>query len=131
MYCNYTKDKFDNNVSFVIPSWSENLQEVTFDTFEPDECPFPLDVKEIYLLKSWKQSEDNYFGMLNWFAVPQEARACLPLGAATEICVSGFEDAWRHFFDLRYRGTTGKPHPDMLCVATMLHKEFENRGINL
>ena len=59
MYCNYTKDKFDNNVSFVIPSWSENLQEVTFDTFEPDECPFPLDVKEIYLLKSWKQSEDN------------------------------------------------------------------------
>jgi thymidylate synthase ThyX len=52
---------------------------------------------------------------------PQEAREVLPLSTATEVVYTGFEEDWKHFFDLRYRETTGKAHPDMKQIATMAH----------
>lgn len=122
-YCNYSKDKFGNELTFIKPS------EMEFR--DPAETGKPFTPGETLFIKSCREAEENYMEFLNRGFTPQQARAVLPNAIKTEICMCGFEDDWKHFFDLRYRGTTGKPHPDMLDVATMLHKEFENRGITL
>lgn len=126
-YCNYNSGKFDGQVTYVIPAWAQSLHEGEEQVYSP----FEITPKEAELMQAWYDSEKRYKAMLKSDSIPQEARSCLPLGTATEICVCGFEDAWEHFFDLRYRGLTGKPHPDMLNVATMLHEAFEKEGINL
>jgi hypothetical protein len=43
--------------------------------------------------------------------------------------MTGFASDWRFFFDLRYYGETGKPHPDMEVVATMARSEFMKAGL--
>lgn len=133
-YCNYSKDKFGNELTFVIPSW-EDINEPAANAFlglvsagailnEHGEKILPL-------YRALQASESCYLKLLENGFTPQQARQVLPNAIKTEICVCGFEDAWEHFFDLRYRGLTGKPHPDMLVVATMLHEAFEKEGINL
>ena len=133
-YCNYSKDKFGNEVTYIIPSW-EDIDEQDANAFlglvyagaklnEHGEKIFPL-------YKALQVSEFYYLQLLKNGFTPQQARQVLPNAVKTEICMCGFEDAWTHFFDLRYRGTTGKPHPDMLNVATMLHNKFEAKGISL
>jgi len=114
-YCNYGKDKFGSEITFIEPTWYNEAERVIKSSFE----------------SFLKYSEDAYMDLLDHQYTPQQARQVLPNALKTEICVCGFEEDWKHFFDLRYRGTTGKPHPDMLNVATMLHKEFETKEISL
>ena len=69
--------------------------------------------------------------MLNEGAAPQDARDVLPLCTATEAVYTAFESDWKHFFDLRLRGTTGKPHPNMLELAELMHEQLKQKGIEL
>ena len=48
---------------------------------------------------------------------PQQARAVLPNALKTEVVLTMSELDWDHFLDVRYRGSTGQPHPDMKIVA--------------
>lgn len=98
---------------------------------DPAETGKPFTAGESLFIKSCREAEENYMEFLSRGFTPQQARAVLPNAIKTEICMCGFEDAFKHFFDLRYRGTTGKPHPDMLNVATMLHDKFKEKGISL
>ena len=43
--------------------------------------------------------------------------------------MTGFASDWRFFFDLRYYGETGKPHPDMELLAGKAKEEFIKAGI--
>lgn len=123
-YCNYSSGKFGEEITYVIPEWAHSLNEGVLEY-----SPFEITPKEAELMQAWYDAEKRYKNMLISQAIPQEARDCLPLGTATEICVCGFLDAWKHFFDLRYHGTTGKPHPSMYEVAEMLKFGFEEKGI--
>ena len=60
---------------------------------------------------------------------PQEARGILPLDLKSELVMTGFVSDWKHFFELRSIGTTGKPHPDIEILATGLLKEFKDRSL--
>lgn len=60
---------------------------------------------------------------------PQDARTILPLDTNTELIHTAFVSDWKHFFDLRSKGTTGKPHPDIEVLATPLMNEFKERGL--
>lgn len=60
---------------------------------------------------------------------PQDARTILPLDTNTELIHTAFVSDWLHFFDLRAKGTTGKPHPDIEVLATPLMNEFKERGL--
>lgn len=124
-YCNYNSGKFGGQVTYVIPSWAQSLHEGEEQVYSP----FEITPKEAELMQAWYDSEKRYKAMLKSDSIPQEARSCLPLGTATEICVCGFKDAWDHFFALRYYGITGKPHPDMLNVATMCYNAFKEKGV--
>lgn len=45
--------------------------------------------------------------------------------------MTGFISDWKHFIDLRYRGTTGKPHPDAFYLAEKLYNLFKEKGIEI
>lgn len=71
------------------------------------------------------EAETCYLSMLEAGATPQEARAVLPTSLKTEIVMTANLREWRHFFELRACGSTGKPHPQMLEVAVSLLKELK------
>lgn len=119
-YCNYSKDKFDNQVTFVIPSWCNSLIEGS----EQKYFPFEINRDEIVFMDALQNAQNSYLSLLKLGWKPQEARAVLPNSLKTELVVTGFTSDWNHFFDLRARGTTGAPHPQAKELAEPLMKEF-------
>lgn len=106
-YCNYSKDKFGNEISVIKPVY------------------FNEDSENYALWKAFCEiSEKSYFEMLNNGAAPQEARSILPTSLKTEIVMTANLREWRHFFKLRAVGTTGKPHPQMLEITLPLLRDF-------
>ena len=131
-YCNYSKEKFGSEVSFVIPSWLD-IKEGQYDEIQYVNDIYYKDYSpEFTFMKALFDAEDNYLRLINDGYKPQQAREVLPLSTATEVVYTAFEDDWRHFFDLRLRGTTGQPHPNMLQVAVMAHDAILNKlNLNL
>ena len=140
-YCNYNKEKFDYQITFVIPSWS-NLKEGTvdylmngkpmWDTLRYTDGTVIKDNYseiEMELLYSLKISENMYFNMTAHQAKPQEAREVLPLATKCDMVMTGFVSDWEHLYRLRSSfAETGQPHPDMKALIDPLLKEFINRG---
>ena len=120
-YCNYSKEKFGGEVTFVKPVWSElPVGQYGIKQGYPEEyykCGFSDRRFINYLL----DAEYFYLDYTKDGGQPQQARETLPLATATEVVYTAFEDDWEHFFDLRYRGTTGMPHPNAQQVASMAH----------
>lgn len=129
-YCNYSKDKFGNELTFIIPSW-EDLDEQDANAFLglviSGAKPNDRGEKVLPLYKALKASEIYYFQLLENGLTPQQARQVLPNALKTEICVCGFEEDWKHFFDLR---CAKNAHPDMQVLAKQLREQFiENKYI--
>lgn len=129
-YCNYSKDKFGGEISYIMPSWfpeaNMQQQEAFMQIMKATEDYY------MALLGQWDERKpDKKFktGFKDNPLAPQQARQVLPNALKTEICMTGFASDWRRFFDLRYFGTTGKPHPDMLQLATLMKEEAEKHGI--
>jgi len=108
-YCNYSKDDFGSEITFIIPDYLEYKSE-GWNIWK----------------ESMKQTEDAYFKMLDFGLSPQQARAVLPNSLKTEVVMTANLREWRHFFKLRALGTTGKPHPQMLEVAVPLLEDMKN-----
>lgn len=103
-YCNYTKDKFGNELTFIKPLfWDEG-----------DTC---------YTL--WKEQmasiEKGYFALIEAGATPEEARSVLPNSLKTEIVVTMNMREWRHFF--RLRGSKAA-HPQICEIVRLLLPKF-------
>lgn len=111
-YCNYSKDKFNNELTFIFPYWLLNRDHNKFT-------------------KALRDAEKHYFTLLDQGWTPQEARQVLPNALKTEICMTGFESDWKHFLDLRYFEATGKAHPDMKELATKIVEQFKNNNIKI
>ena len=73
----------------------------------------------------WKHTcqtcEDAYLSMIKNGVRPEMARTVLPNSLATELVVTATEEEWQHIINLRYHGTTGRPHPQMLEVMEMAY----------
>ena len=107
-YCNYSKDKFGNELTFISPCfWSKCSREY----------------EEWYA--AMNSAEDIYFELINWGVTPEQARTVLPNSIKTEVVMTANLREWRHFFKLRALGITGKPHPQMLEVTVPLLAEFK------
>lgn len=111
-YCNYSKDKFNNELTFIFPHWLLNRDHDDF-------------------IMALGNTEKYYFTLLDQGWTPQEARQVLPNALKTEICMTGFESDWKHFLDLRYFEVTGKAHPDMKELATKIVEQFKNNNIKI
>lgn len=128
-YCNYSKDKFGNELIFIKPCWFDSS--LIDDTGHWDANTFyrmpTQSIVEDAFLGTLLSAEKSYFHLLEYGWKPQEARAVLPNSLKTELIVTGFTSDWNHFFDLRARGTTGAPHPQAKELAEPLMKEFITR----
>ena len=111
-YCNYSKNKFNNELTFIEPAWefpSSNIVN-TRERFEA----------------MLEEAEANYMELITLGFKPQEARAVLPNALKTEIVVTGFIDDWKHFFELRCDNAA---HPDIRKLALDLQKQFTERNL--
>lgn len=106
-YCNYSKDKFGNEITVIEPNfWADK-----------PEC------KEVWE-KAMKQAEEAYMKLIELGATPQEARSVLPNSLKTEIVVTMNLREWRHFFKLR---TDKTAHPQIREIAVPLLKAFKEK----
>lgn len=144
-YCNYSKDKFGNEITVNLPSWIEpaaitpeamdkavmqnKLLELA-NTWGNAEVKFPKEFTALdYWLLANTMAEYCYMGLIQQGWTAQQARTILPLDTNTDLVHTAFVEDWQHFFDLRALGTTGKPHPDASCLAIPLYNEFKKRGL--
>lgn len=127
-YCNYSKGKFGNGLTFIQPSWITLDKEITpINELCLLSGQYDRENPNLRYLASLVDANYAYLLLLNKGWKPQEARAVLPNSLKTELVVTGFTSDWNHFFDLRARGTTGAPHPQAKELAEPLMKEFITR----
>lgn len=137
-YCNYSKNKFDNEITINLPTWVET------EGFDGSQDPSDYRMEDMCAditegraaewdkLTTWifanQAAEYAYMKLIEAGCKPQEARAILPLDCNTELVHTAFVSDWKHFFDLRALGTTGAPHPDAKILALPLMEEFKQKG---
>lgn len=100
-YCNYSSDKFDNEITVIEPTYS-------------------LGNADWFLVCDY--AETKYFQLLKQGVSPQLARGVLPLDLKTELIMTANLREWRHFFKLR---TAPEAHPQMRELATSLLNELK------
>ena len=137
-YCNYSKNKFDNEITINLPTWVEaegfDGSQDHSDYRIEDMCADIAEGRtaEWSKLTTWifanQAAEYAYMKLIEAGCKPQEARAILPLDCNTELVHTAFVSDWKHFFDLRALGTTGAPHPDAKILALPLMEEFKQKG---
>lgn len=120
-YCNYSKDKFNNEVTFVIPSWCNSLIEGSKQEYSS----FEINGDEVEFMNALQNAQNSYLSLLKMGWTPQQTRSVLPLGIKSELISCGFEDAWKNFF---YRRDAPDAHPMAQEIAKPMHKEFIERG---
>lgn len=136
-YCNYAKDKFGNQLTFIIPvqctkdipNNTELKDNIDIDNFvwgDNNDIKF-LKVNKLTqgMLYLFYDTEVNYIGLINLGWKPQEVRAILPNATKTEIYMCGFDDDWEKFFELRDKDVVD---PQMYDLAHRLHLEFIEKG---
>lgn len=133
-YINYSKERHGGEITFIKPSWTNSIEIGNYfvkhdykeGTYSANfgYVGYPQDY-----LTSLCEAENAYFGMLNKGCTPQQARDVLPNATKTVLIMTGFASDWRFFFDLRYYGETGKPHPDMELLASKARNEFIEAGL--
>ena len=108
-YCNYSKDKFGNELTFIEPCWSYyNPIRDGFSEFRT----------------ALLEAENHYLFLLENGWKSQEARAVLPNACKTELVMTGFVEDWINFFKLR---TASNAHPQARELAIPLLEEFIKR----
>ena len=143
-YCNYSKDKFSNEITVIEPcfyadipedlkswareyirGWTRPIEAGRFNTVLTTKMVLYADLLIRYA--DWYTAciaaERAYMDMLKKGATPEEARSVLPTSLKTEIVITANMREWRHMFKLRAAGETGKPHPQMLEVMVPLLNE--------
>lgn len=111
-YCNYGRERFGNEITYIKPTWYDDSEPVIKSSFE----------------SFLKYSEDTYLDLIDHQYTPQQARQVLPNALKTEIVVTGFTKDWEHFFNLRALDKTGPAHPDIKALALPLYEEFLERS---
>ena len=133
-YCNYSKDKFGNEISINLPTWIDVLPPIPYNenTLQDyckllgDNIDSPLASIDWWLFANLA-CEYSYMKLIENGWMAQQARTVLPLDTNSTLVHTAFVSGWQHFFDLRSRGTTGKPHPDAKVLADQLLQMFVER----
>lgn len=145
-FCLYSKNKFGNEISVIRPWWmpkemlnmakpgpysdSDGWHILNSDNnkiYDIDETTALMTTEFINIEKVYNKIT-TADGVKDKVLTAQDARHMLPLGLKTELVITGFTDAWKQFFNLRYFGISGAPHPEAKRIVEPLYKEFEQRG---
>lgn len=152
-YCNYARGKFEGECAICQPHWFDlGQQEVVYLKYDCGTAYYKIDDGEYHPYANtsikFNKYQDNpncnlmfqrymvdtysncvsYLQQIGWGMEPQDARGELPLDLATECCYTYSINEWRHIIDLRYYGTTGKPHPNAKIIAGMIRAILMEEG---
>ena len=134
-YCNFSKDKFGNEIGIVKPDWVEN-------PYEGEHLDFMGYVRALFYHGAGEWTKFDYWVFANlaceWVymnlielgAKPEEARDVLPMDLQTELYHTAFISDWIHFFKLRAWISKGnKPHPEAMKLARQVFDKFVELGL--
>jgi thymidylate synthase (FAD) len=105
-YCNYSKAKFGKELNCIIPCWYKNMFEG--NSYNIELChTYDLTISEglsrteAAWIQAMCEAESTYFGLLTEGEPAQQARNVLPLALKTELIMTGTDEQWAGFFNLR------------------------------
>ena len=117
-YCNYSKDKFGNELTFIQPCW---LNDEKLKLYGPYHTVIRDKSPESIFIANLNNVERDYLDLIKLGWTPQQTRSVLPLGIKSELISCGFEDSWENFFKRR---DAPDAHPMAQEIANPMHKEF-------
>ena len=127
-YCNFSKDKFGNEIGIVKPDWvindTPNLDFIGYIKIlnNRDNSEWS---KFDYWIFANLACEWSYMNLIELGAKPEEARDILPMDLQTELYHTAFISDWIHFFKLRAWNSKGnKPHPEARKLARIIFDKF-------
>lgn len=147
-YCDLTRNRFGDCLSFPVPSWinKDSLETSEVDNFLLSVMSSDLryaDSDEINNFniyndeKTWNDidfyiyanivAQYCYKALRNKGWRPEQARQVLPLGLKTQAVYTAFDDDWQHFIKLRADNVSGKVHPNMKIIADKIKELFNNK----
>lgn len=111
-YCNYTKDKFDNQICCIIPRGiiNESVDDIYFK-------------QRACLENTIKIAEETYFKLISDGVKPEVARSILPTCLKTEIVMTANFREWRHFLKERMSPAA---QSDIREIAQHIYVELVN-----
>ena len=136
-YCLYSSNKFNNELTFIIPCWFEEMNQgiIKFEEglYKDTYCFQFTEGNKGKSCSIWynamREAEEHYIELINLGWKAEEARNILPLSLKTELYMCGFAEDWKKFFELRSKKYgVGNPHPQADELATPLYEEFKNRN---
>lgn len=134
-YCNYSKDKFGNEITVSLPGWVDTVCVDNLKHRLKTMCQLIADGDEeenMDAIDWWcfgnLSAELSYMNLIRLGKKPQEARVVLPLDTNSDLVHTAFVSDWEHFFDLRALDKTGPAHPDAKSLALPLYEEFKKEG---
>lgn len=126
-FCNYSKNKFNNEITFIIPSWIDALEGDYGSRVYPKlvRDPNTDGISQIFI-DNCRFSEECYFHLLEAGWLPQQARAVLPNSLKTELIMTGFACDWTQLLKLRLAPAA---HPQMRELMKLLVEEMEKNHL--
>ncbi len=114
-FCNYNKDKFDNQITFIIPNWISDEQiELAQRVNERNFMNVDKGTYEWYI--SMNEAEHHYLHLINFIGwTPQQARSVLPNSLKTEIVVTANLREWRTIFKQRTVKAAHSQMRELMC----------------
>ena len=137
-YCNYSKDKFGNEVTFIIPNWAsvyyadgsikiDNINtNLIYNVTTNDTQPLYGNKATKDFLIGLYRVENIYFQLINNGYTPQQARQILPISTKVQTVHTAFDIDWFEFIELRADACSGSVHPNMKVIATKI-KDLMNK----
>ena len=127
-YCNYSKNRFSNEVTFIQPNWisDEDVKDyhINYNYFIDQDNNHITAVNRF--ISALKNAEYFYMELIKLGWKPQQARNILPLATKCDMVMTGFVSDWKHFFELR---DATSAHPQAQELAHSLHETFIQRGL--
>ena len=128
-YCNYSKDKFDNTLAFILPNWI-HISDIHLGE-KLDIHPmmklltgqYDRESMDIRFLVPLAHAAHTYKCLIANGYKPQQARDVLPLATKTELIHTAFESDWKEFFKLR---CSSAAHPMMQELANQIKELIQN-----
>ena len=126
-YCNYSRSKFLNEVTFIQPNWisDEDIKNyhMDLDYFTDQDDNHITAINRF--MSALKNAEYFYMELIKLGWKPQQARNVLPLATKCDMVMTGFVSDWKNFFELR---DAASAHPQAQELAHSLHEIFIQRG---
>lgn len=142
-YCNFSKDKFGNEISVTASESYDNeaikqmlngdqrrfLKDLCHEFAYTEGSDFDAETSLVFanLVAEWAYIHQTK----DLGRTPDDSRNCLPINVNSHFVFTYSIKEWSHILQMRLLGTTGKPHIDAQKIAEYIYNEFKKFGYEL